>query len=65
MTRWLTMRCSFCQRTHTEVDKLVAGPRRVFSAVYICDRCAAQAIGIMEAAGDRHAGEQAPGTESR
>jgi ATP-dependent Clp protease ATP-binding subunit ClpX len=34
--------CSFCRRTEAEVAKLVAGPR-----VYICDRCAAEAIRIM------------------
>ena len=34
--------CSFCRRSESEVAKLVAGPR-----VYICDRCAAQVIRIM------------------
>jgi ATP-dependent Clp protease ATP-binding subunit ClpX len=34
--------CSFCRRSAAEVDKLVAGPR-----VYICDRCAAEAVRIM------------------
>ena len=34
--------CSFCRRSETEVAKLVAGPR-----VYICDRCAADVIRIM------------------
>jgi len=34
--------CSFCGRSAAEVEKLVAGPR-----VYICDRCAAEAIRIM------------------
>jgi hypothetical protein len=28
------LRCSFCGKSHTEVDKLVAGP-----GVYICDAC--------------------------
>jgi ATP-dependent Clp protease ATP-binding subunit ClpX len=36
------LRCSFCRRTDAEVEKLVAGPR-----VYICDRCAAEAVRIM------------------
>ena len=36
------LRCSFCRRTDAEVEKLVAGPK-----VYICDRCAAEAIRIM------------------
>ena len=44
-----TMRCSFCGRSDSEVAKLVAGPMRMFSRVYICDRCAAQTIEIMEA----------------
>ena len=44
-----TMRCSFCRRPDAEVSKLVAGPRRLFAGrVYICDRCAAQTIEIME-----------------
>jgi hypothetical protein len=34
--------CSFCRRSEAEVAKLVAGPR-----VYICDRCAAEAVRIM------------------
>ena len=43
------LRCSFCRRSHTDVEKLVAGPARFFAGrVYICDRCAAQTIQIME-----------------
>jgi hypothetical protein len=38
--------CSFCRRSEAEVAKLVAGPR-----VYICDRCAAEAIRIMDTSG--------------
>lgn len=34
--------CSFCRRNEAHVTKLVAGPR-----VYICDRCAAEAVRIM------------------
>lgn len=30
----VTLHCSFCQRPHTEVKKLVAGP-----AAHICDAC--------------------------
>ena len=45
-----TLRCSFCGRRDSEVVKLVAGPVRLFAGrVYICDRCAAQTIQIMEA----------------
>ena len=41
---WRKLACSFCRRSETEVAKLVAGPR-----VYICDRCAAEAVRIMNA----------------
>jgi hypothetical protein len=34
--------CSFCRRSEAEVAKLVSGP-----CVYICDRCAAEALRIM------------------
>jgi hypothetical protein len=44
------LRCSFCGRTASEVAKLVAGPFRILGGrVHICDRCAAQAVQIMEA----------------
>jgi hypothetical protein len=47
-----TMRCSFCRRPDAEVSKLVAGPWRLLAGrVYICDRCAAQTIEIMERPG--------------
>jgi ClpX C4-type zinc finger protein len=56
-----TMRCSFCNRPDSEVAKLVAGPLRIFAGrVYICDRCAAQTIRIMEA----HSGDDQPRTET-
>jgi ATP-dependent protease Clp ATPase subunit len=42
------MKCSFCRRSDAEVHKLVAGPKRLLGRVYICDRCAAQTIEIME-----------------
>ena len=42
------MKCSFCGRSDAEVQKLVAGPRRLLGRVYICDRCAVQTIEIME-----------------
>jgi hypothetical protein len=54
-----TMRCSFCGRSDSEVAKLVAGPVRLLAGrVYICDRCAAQTVQIME----RHSGGE-PGRE--
>jgi len=42
------MKCSFCRRSDAEVQKLVAGPKRLLGRVYICDRCATQTITIME-----------------
>jgi ATP-dependent protease Clp ATPase subunit len=42
------MKCSFCGRSDSEVNKLVAGPRRLLGRVFICDRCAVQTIEIME-----------------
>ena len=52
-----TMRCSFCRRRDSEVAKLVAGPLRIVAGrVYICDRCAAQTIQIMES----HSGDVQP-----
>ena len=51
------MRCSFCRRPDSEVEKLVAGPARIFSGrVYICDRCAAQTMQIMRG----HSGDDRP-----
>jgi hypothetical protein len=47
-----TMRCSFCGRPDSEVAKLVAGPWRLAGRVFICDRCAAQTIQIMESHAD-------------
>ena len=56
-----TMRCSFCGRNNSEVEKLVAGPFRIFAGrVYICDRCAAQTIQIME----RHSDDSQPPRET-
>jgi ATP-dependent protease Clp ATPase subunit len=38
-----TLRCSFCRRSNKDVAKLVAG-----ASGYICDRCAHEAVRIME-----------------
>jgi hypothetical protein len=44
-----------------DVAKLVAGPLRMFAGrVYICDRCAAETIQIMEA----HSGDDQPRGET-
>jgi ATP-dependent protease Clp ATPase subunit len=37
------LRCSFCRRADTDVEKLVAGARG-----YICDRCAREVMRIIE-----------------
>ena len=44
------LRCSFCNKSEDEVEKLVAGPN-----VYICDACVKIATDIME-----HSGPAAP-----
>ena len=39
----MTMNCSFCGRSQSQVRKLVAGP-----GVYICDECVDLAHSIVE-----------------
>ncbi|MDZ7691562.1 MAG: ClpX C4-type zinc finger protein [Balneolaceae bacterium] len=39
-----TIHCSFCDRSSHEVNSMVAGP----NDVYICDRCVADASGIVK-----------------
>ncbi len=34
-----TIRCSFCEKTRNEVQKLVAGPNNGAGTVYICNEC--------------------------
>ena len=42
------LRCSFCRKKNSQVEKLVAGPRAYSGArVYICDACVAIATQIM------------------
>ena len=42
------LRCSFCRKTDSQVEKLVAGPRGYTGArVYICDACVAITVDIM------------------
>ena len=48
--------CSFCRRSEADVAKLVAGPR-----VFICDRCAAEAVRIMSESDSKHS-EASAGT---
>ena len=48
MVHFKQLRCSFCRRKDSEVQKLVAGPRAYSGArVYICDACVAIATQIM------------------
>ena len=55
------LRCSFCRKQDSHVEKLVAGPRAYTGArVYICDACVAIANQIMnDPAGD----DNAPGVQ--
>ncbi|HJZ79190.1 MAG TPA: ClpX C4-type zinc finger protein [Pyrinomonadaceae bacterium] len=42
------LRCSFCRKKDSQVEKLVAGPRGYTGArVYICDACVAITVDIM------------------
>ena len=42
------LRCSFCRKKDSQVEKLVAGPRGYTGArVYICDACVAITTQIM------------------
>jgi hypothetical protein len=48
MLSFKQLRCSFCRKTDSQVEKLVAGPRALTGArVYICDACVAIATEIM------------------
>jgi ATP-dependent Clp protease ATP-binding subunit ClpX len=44
MNKHKLLHCSFCGKDENHVAKLVAGPH-----VYICDKCAAEALRIMDA----------------
>lgn len=52
-----SQRCSFCRRSHDEVDRLISGP----DGVYICDNCVelCQRILFEESAGYQQQGEPA------
>ena len=48
MIRLKRLRCSFCGKQNSQVEKLVAGPRLYTGArVYICDACVAIVTRIM------------------
>jgi len=54
MFRFKQLRCSFCRKNSSQVEKLVAGPRAYTGArVYICDDCVAIASEIMNAPPDQ------------
>ena len=50
MFKFSKLHCSFCGKSETEVEKLVAGPR-----VYICDSCVTIASKIIS---DSNVGDQ-------
>ena len=55
------LRCSFCRKKDSQVEKLVAGPRAYTGArVYICDACVAIATQIMN---DPPSNDNAPGVQ--
>jgi hypothetical protein len=55
------LRCSFCHKKDSQVEKLVAGPRAYTGArVYICDACVAIATQIMN---DPPSNDSAPGVQ--
>jgi len=45
-----TLRCSFCNKSEHDVQKLIAGPE-----VFICDECVAVCVGVISGT-DRSAG---------
>jgi ATP-dependent protease Clp ATPase subunit len=48
MIRLKQLRCSFCRKRESQVEKLVAGPRAYTGGrVFICDACVAIATRIM------------------
>ena len=48
MFRLTRLRCSFCGKKDSQVEKLVAGPRSYTGTrVYICDACVAITVDIM------------------
>jgi hypothetical protein len=49
-----TLRCSFCRKSDTEVEKLLGGPK-----VYICDACVGVCNKILEATPQKFAGWEA------
>lgn len=55
------LRCSFCRKKDSQVEKLVAGPRAYTGRrVYICDACVAIATQIMN---DPPGDDNAPGVQ--
>ena len=55
------LRCSFCRKKDSQVEKLVAGPRAYTGVrVYICDACVAIATQIMN---DPPSNDNAPGVK--
>ena len=62
----MARRCSFCGESEHQVEKLVAGPRKLVAVqrVYICDVCIHKAKAIIdsrEAPSPRNAPDDTPG----
>ena len=47
------VRCSFCNKLQSQVDKLIAGP-----GVFICDECVELCRSIIEEEGESHKGRK-------
>jgi len=61
MMRFKQLRCSFCRKKNSQVEKLVAGPRAYTGArVYICDACVAIVTQIMN---EPPSNDNAPGVQ--
>ena len=50
-----TVRCSFCQASAPDVEKMIAGP-----GIYICDRCVSACVAIIESAPAKSSEPQLP-----
>ncbi|GAA1825111.1 ClpX C4-type zinc finger protein [Actinomadura chokoriensis] len=55
----MTVRCTFCSKPHTEVDRMVAGP-----GVNICNECVSLADAIIQEYEDKPAELRLPPWES-
>jgi len=42
------LRCSFCSKTHDQVETLISNPSEHSSRVYICNECVAVCNSVLE-----------------